>query len=183
MVTRQPGIRLRGSDKSTSLSPPRSLEEGLTRLKIRRQELLLRLKQDYMEQAEVLSRAIVIFEEISSQLYERPSKFTPTETSNGPAFKIEAQADRSPGIANLQIFCSTLCCPELWLKEISGLAFWSTIVTSLIRSIHGRPELLLSTPAAWQRQSESNILSRSTPISRSNSQTTLISLHISLPLS
>jgi uncharacterized protein YydD (DUF2326 family) len=99
------------------------IEEGLTRLKIRRQELLLRLKQDYMEQAEVLSRAIVIFEEISSQLYERPSKFTPTETPNGPAFKIEAQADRSPGIANMQIFCFDMMLARIMAERNLGPGF------------------------------------------------------------
>lgn len=99
------------------------IEEGLTRLKIRRQELLLRLKQDYMEQAEVLSRAIVIFEEVSSQLYERPSKFTPTETPNGPAFKIEAQADRSPGIANMQIFCFDMMLARIMAERHLGPGF------------------------------------------------------------
>ena len=80
------------------------IEEGLARLKIRRQELLLRLEQDYSEQSATLNRAIVTFEEISVQLYQKPAKFTPTETANGPQFKIEVAGERSPGIGNMQIF-------------------------------------------------------------------------------
>ena len=99
------------------------IEQGLTKLKIRRQELLLRLKQDYLEQSDVLKRAIVIFEEISSQLYEKPAKFTPTETPNGPAFKIEGQADRSPGIANMQIFCFDMMLSRIMSERRLGPGF------------------------------------------------------------
>jgi uncharacterized protein YydD (DUF2326 family) len=81
------------------------IEEGLAKLRIRRQQLLLRLKQDYSEQVAALNRAIVTFEEVSRQLYQKPARFTPTETTNGPQFKIEVQGERSPGISNMQIFC------------------------------------------------------------------------------
>jgi uncharacterized protein YydD (DUF2326 family) len=81
------------------------IEEGLAKLKIRRQQLLLRLKQDYSEQVATLNKAIVTFEEVSRQLYQKPARFTPTETANGPQFKIEIEGERSPGISNMQIFC------------------------------------------------------------------------------
>jgi uncharacterized protein YydD (DUF2326 family) len=99
------------------------IEQGLTKLKIRRQELLLRLKQDYAEQADTLNRAIVIFEEVSAELYEKPAKFTPTETQNGPSFKIEGQADRSPGIANMQIFCFDVMLTRLMAERRIGPGF------------------------------------------------------------
>jgi uncharacterized protein YydD (DUF2326 family) len=89
------------------------IEEGLARLKIRRQELLLRLKQDYSEQSATLNRAIVTFEDLSVQLYQKPAKFTPTETSNGPFFKVEVEGERSPGIGNMQIFCFDLMLTQL----------------------------------------------------------------------
>ena len=92
------------------------IEEGLARLKIRRQELLLRLKQDYSEQSATLNRAIVTFEELSAHLYQKPAKFTPTETSNGPFFKVEVEGERSPGIGNMQIFCF-----DLMLTQLVGL--------------------------------------------------------------
>ena len=99
------------------------IEEGLARLKIRRQELLLRLKQDYSEQSATLNRAIVAFEEISAQLYQKPAKFTPTETSNGPLFKIEVEGERSPGIGNMQIFCFDMMLTQLLSSRGMGPGF------------------------------------------------------------
>jgi len=99
------------------------IEGGLARLKIRRQELFLRLQQDYTEQSPALKRAIVTFEEVSAQLYEKAAKFTPTETSNGPQFKIEVQGERSPGISNMQIFCFDMMLAKVVLDRGIGPGF------------------------------------------------------------
>jgi uncharacterized protein YydD (DUF2326 family) len=99
------------------------IEEGLAKLRIRRQQLLLRLKQDYSEQSTLLNRAIVTFQEISSQLYQTPAKFTPTETANGPQFKIEVQGERSPGIGNMQIFCFDMMLMKLLPERKMGPGF------------------------------------------------------------
>jgi uncharacterized protein YydD (DUF2326 family) len=99
------------------------IEEGLAKLRIRRQQLLLRLKQDYTEQSALLNRAIVTFEEISSQLYQTPAKFTPTETANGPQFKVEVQGERSPGIGNMQIFCFDMMLMKLLFDRNMGPGF------------------------------------------------------------
>ncbi len=104
-------------------SAAEKIEEGLARLKIRRQELLLRLEQDYSEQSATLNRAIVTFEEISAQLYQKPAKFTPTETSNGPFFKIEVEGERSPGIGNMQIFCFDMMLMQLVAARGMGPGF------------------------------------------------------------
>jgi uncharacterized protein YydD (DUF2326 family) len=99
------------------------IEEGLAKLKIRRQELLLRLEQDYSEQSATLSRAIVTFEEISAQLYQKPAKFMPTETSNGPLFKVEVEGERSPGIGNMQIFCFDMMLMQMVAARQMGPGF------------------------------------------------------------
>lgn len=99
------------------------IEEGLAKLKIRRQQLLLRLKQDYTEQSVALSRSIVTFEEISKQLYQKPAKFTPTETTNGPLFKIDVEGERSPGIGNMQIFCFDMMLTQIVAYRKSGPGF------------------------------------------------------------
>jgi uncharacterized protein YydD (DUF2326 family) len=104
-------------------SAAEKIEEGLTKLKIRRQELLLRLKQDYTEQVAALTAAIVAFEEISSQLYQKAAKFTPTETSNGPLFKIEVEGERSPGIGNMQIFSFDLMLMQIVTDRKLGTGF------------------------------------------------------------
>jgi uncharacterized protein YydD (DUF2326 family) len=99
------------------------IEAGLANLKIRRQQLLLRLRLDYSEQSEAINRAIVLFEEISGELYEKPAKFTPLETPNGPSFKVEVDADRSPGIANMQIFCFDMMLAQLMAERGIGPRF------------------------------------------------------------
>jgi uncharacterized protein YydD (DUF2326 family) len=99
------------------------IEEGLAKLKIRRQQLLLRLKQDYTEQSMSLNRAIVTFEEISSQLYQTPATFTATETANGPQFKVEVQGERSPGISNMQIFCFDMMLTQVAADQGMGPGF------------------------------------------------------------
>lgn len=80
------------------------IEGGLAKVKIRRQQLFLRLQQDYSEQKNLLNEAIVAFETVSKRLYEVPAKFTPTESNNGPLFKIDVQGERSPGIGHMQIY-------------------------------------------------------------------------------
>jgi uncharacterized protein YydD (DUF2326 family) len=104
-------------------SAAEKIEGGLAKVKIRRQELLLRLQQDYSEQKDLLGRAIVAFQEISSQLYETPAKFTPTETTNGPQFKIEVQGERSPGIGNMQIYCFDMMLAQIAAQRNIGPRF------------------------------------------------------------
>lgn len=99
------------------------IEEGLTKLRLRRQELFLRLQQDYAEQKDNLNRAILFFEEASARLYETPSKFTPTETNNGPQFKITFQAERSPGISNMQIYTFDMMLMEVMHQRQMGPGF------------------------------------------------------------
>lgn len=99
------------------------IEEGLTKLRLRRQELFLRLQQDYAEEKENLDRAILFFEEISARLYETPSKFTPTETTNGPQFKITFQAERSPGISNMQIYTYDMMLMQVMYERKMGPGF------------------------------------------------------------
>jgi len=104
-------------------SAAEKIEEGLAKAKIRRQELLLRLKQDYSEQSTALSRAIVAFEEVSDQLYQKPAKFTPTETANGPQFTIKVEGERSPGIRNMQIFCFDMMLTQVVAERTMGPGF------------------------------------------------------------
>jgi uncharacterized protein YydD (DUF2326 family) len=99
------------------------IEEGLAKLKLRRQELFLRLQQDYTEQKDILNRAILYFEEVSARLYEKPSEFTPTETTNGPQFKITFQAERSPGISNMQIYTFDMMLMQVMHERKMGPGF------------------------------------------------------------
>jgi uncharacterized protein YydD (DUF2326 family) len=99
------------------------IEEGEAKLRIRRQELLLRLQQDYAEQSDNLKRAIVFFEEVSAHLYKQPAKFTPRETKNGPQFDITYQAERSPGISNMQIYTFDMMLMQVMHERKMGPGF------------------------------------------------------------
>lgn len=99
------------------------IEGGLARIKIRRQQLFLRLQQDYSEQRETLNKAIVAFEEISARLYNTAAKFTPTETNNGPLFKVDVQGERSPGISNMQIYCFDMMLSQIAATRGMGPGF------------------------------------------------------------
>ncbi|SEG12925.1 Uncharacterized protein YydD, contains DUF2326 domain [Bryocella elongata] len=99
------------------------IEEGLAKAKIRRQQLLLRLQQDYSEQADQLNKVIVTFQEISSELYEKPALFTPSETTNGPTFNVEVQGERSPGIGHMQIYTFDMMLCQLAASKGLGPGF------------------------------------------------------------
>ncbi len=104
-------------------SAAEKIEEGVAKQKIKRNELLLRLQEDYSEREDVLNKAIVIFASISRDLYETPARFMPTETANGPEFKVDFQAERSPGIGHMQIFCFDMMLTLLSVSRSLGPEF------------------------------------------------------------
>lgn len=84
-----------------------ALESGTTKLKMERARLQERLREDYTEQQDVVRKAILTFQRISSALYEDTAagNLTLTPTQNGPEFEIEIQGAKSRGVSNMQIFC------------------------------------------------------------------------------
>lgn len=84
-----------------------ALESGTTKLKMERARLQERLREDYTEQQDVVRKAILTFQRISSTLYEDTAagSLTLTPTENGPDFDIEIQGAKSRGVSNMQIFC------------------------------------------------------------------------------
>lgn len=84
-----------------------ALESGTTKLKMERARLQERLREDYTEQQDVVRKAILTFQRISSALYEDTAagSLTLTPTENGPEFEIEIQGAKSRGVSNMQIFC------------------------------------------------------------------------------
>jgi len=96
-----------------------ALESGSIKLKVERGRLQARLHQDYSEQAEVVDRAILTFQKISSSLYEesKAGSLTINPTENGPEFDIEIQGSRSKGVNNMQIFCFDMMLTLLSLER------------------------------------------------------------------
>lgn len=96
-----------------------ALESGTTKLKMERARLQERLREDYAEQRDVVSKAILTFQRISSALYEdrAAGSLTLTPTENGPEFEIEIQGSKSRGVSNMQIFCFDMMLTLLSLER------------------------------------------------------------------
>lgn len=84
-----------------------ALETGDLKLKVERARLVERLKQDYIEQDEVIEEAVLTFRDISSQLYEddKAGTLTITPAENGPVFEPHMPGEKSKGVNNMRIFC------------------------------------------------------------------------------
>lgn len=104
-------------------SAAEQLEGKKTELDIERKRLLVRLMQDYQERKSQLSHAIIIFQEISSSLYENAGNLTISASNNGPMFEVKIQGKESKGINNMQIFCFDLMLIELCLEKDIGPRF------------------------------------------------------------
>ncbi len=100
-----------------------TLEGTKTELEIERNQLTLRLRRDFTEQANRLNDAIRAFEETSAQLYESAGSMQIEATANGPAFKFPMQGSRSKGIKNMQIFCFDMMLMRLCHQRGIGSGF------------------------------------------------------------
>lgn len=99
------------------------LEGQKTELEFERAQLLVRLQQDYHEEANTLRQAIVAFEDISSSLYEKAGSLTVSPSFNGPQFEIKIEGSRSKGISNMQIFCFDMMLMQLCARRGYGPGF------------------------------------------------------------
>jgi len=71
----------------------------------------------------VIAEAILAFEEISNALYEKAGSLTISATPNGPTVEVSIDAQRSKGIANMQIFCFDLMLMDLATRRGLGPGF------------------------------------------------------------
>ncbi len=82
-------------------------EAGELRLKVERAHLVEQLRREYTEEELQIRRAVVLFQEISTRLYEAEHtgvlSIEPTE--NGPTFHTHIPSDKSKGVNNMRIFC------------------------------------------------------------------------------
>jgi uncharacterized protein YydD (DUF2326 family) len=100
-----------------------ALESSKSTMALERTRLLTRLQEDYREQEDVLRQAIVVFEEISRDLYEDAGSLTITPTQNGPEVDIQIHGAKSKGIQNMQIFCFDMMLTRLCAERGRGPGF------------------------------------------------------------
>ena len=96
------------------------IESTKAELDIERARLLKSLQDDHHERAEIIEEAILLFEDLSNTLYEQAGSLTVSATPNGPSVDVRIDAQRSKGIANMQIFCFDLMITELVTRRGLG---------------------------------------------------------------
>lgn len=99
------------------------IESTTVQLDIERARLQQSLQSDLHERSDIINDAIVIFEDLSTSLYEQAGNLTIAATPNGPTFDVKIEGQRSKGITNMQIFCFDLMLAELTTKRGIGPGF------------------------------------------------------------
>jgi uncharacterized protein YydD (DUF2326 family) len=105
------------------LATAEQIESTKAELDIERARLLKALQDDLHERQEVISEAILTFEELSNALYEKAGSLTISATPNGPTVEVRIDAQRSKGITNMQIFCFDLMLADLATRRGIGPGF------------------------------------------------------------
>lgn len=100
-----------------------TLERKGAQHEVERARLHQRLKDDHHEQKAAIDDAILAFEDISNDLYEKAGSLTVSDTPNGPTFAITIEGARSKGINNMQIFCFDMMLMELCAQRKTGPGF------------------------------------------------------------
>ena len=107
------------------LATTEQLESTQSDLKLERAKLVKALESDIHERREIIRDAILMFEDLSSSLYERAlaGRLTVAAAPIGPKFEARIDSDRSKGITNMQIFCFDLMLAELRARQDRSCGF------------------------------------------------------------
>jgi len=105
------------------LATAEQFESTKVELDIERANLLKVLQNDFHERQAIIAEAILNFEELSNDLYEKAGSLTISATSNGPKVDVRIDAQRSKGITNMQVFCFDLMLADLAARRGMGPGF------------------------------------------------------------
>jgi uncharacterized protein YydD (DUF2326 family) len=92
-------------------------------LAIERAQLEARMAQNQQEQSEQIARAVVIFADVSRQLYRQPGALTVSRSLSAAPIKIEIPRKESEGVSSMQIFCFDLTMMQLMVDRDIGPGF------------------------------------------------------------
>jgi uncharacterized protein YydD (DUF2326 family) len=92
-------------------------------LAIERAQLETRMAQNQFEQAEQIERAVVIFADISRQLYRQPGELTVSRSLSESPIRVEIPRKESEGVSSMQIFCFDLTMMQLMADRRIGPGF------------------------------------------------------------
>ncbi|MFD0539682.1 DUF2326 domain-containing protein [Actinomadura luteofluorescens] len=95
-----------------------ALESQQVTLGLERQKLQERLQRDFRERSNGLSRATVIFQEMSNSIYgDRGGLLVISGTENGPQIGVTIDGERSKGITNMLTYCFDLTLMKIAVPE------------------------------------------------------------------
>ena len=93
------------------------LERTLSQLKIDRTLLQQALRDDLLERHALIDEAVLLFAELSNELYEQEGSLLISATPLGPKFETHIAGERSRGITNMQMFCFDLMLAILGMQQ------------------------------------------------------------------
>lgn len=89
------------------------IENSKSRLKIEKQELLIKSRKDYKERVEAREKAISLFRKNTEFLYPEGGTLTIDLKENGYNFNIDIKSSRSQGVNYMKVFCYDMVLAEL----------------------------------------------------------------------
>lgn len=92
----------------------RTVENGLSEIKIAQEVTGRRARQDYDERATIRERAISLFNKYSEILYSAPGRLVINVDQTGFKYDVEIERSGSAGISNMKVFCYDLMLATLW---------------------------------------------------------------------
>lgn len=91
----------------------KKIDQGKSNLKIQREELLQKARQDLDERQIQKENAIRFFNQNSERLYEHPGILSIDIDDSGYRFSVDIQRSRSQGISYMKIFCYDLMLTQI----------------------------------------------------------------------
>ena len=100
-------------DTKEKLESAQFIENSKSRLKIEKQELLIKSRKDYKERVEAREKAISLFRKNTEFLYPEGGTLTIDLKENGYNFNIDIKSSRSQGVNYMKVFCYDMVLAEL----------------------------------------------------------------------
>jgi uncharacterized protein YydD (DUF2326 family) len=105
------------NDINTQIENLKKIEEGKLNLRIERDLLRQRARQNYDEREAQREQAISLFNENSQALYNVPGDLVIDVEDSGFKFNVEIERSGSEGVSSMKIFCYDLMLAQLWARK------------------------------------------------------------------
>lgn len=98
-------------------------EQRSIELELQKNQLELRLQQNFREQRKDLEEASLAFTQVAEKLYQTGGQLNILTSNNGPEFEIIMHGDKSGGIGNMRIFAFDMMLMQICAKRGIGSGF------------------------------------------------------------